>query len=39
MEKEIKNLTKSVELVAGNTAKILERMDKLETTTLATEMI
>jgi methyl-accepting chemotaxis protein len=36
MEKEIKNLTKSVELVAGNTAKILERMDKLETTTLAT---
>lgn len=36
MEKEIKSLAQSVELIAENTAKVLERMNKIENTTLAT---
>ena len=30
MEKDMKNLTKSVELIANTTAKILERVDSIE---------
>jgi hypothetical protein len=30
MEKEIKNLTKSVELIVGNTVKVLERVNNIE---------
>lgn len=36
MEKEIKSLAQSIELIAENTAKVLERMSKIENTTLAT---
>lgn len=36
MEKGNKELTKSVELIAENTAKVLGRMNKIENTTLAT---
>lgn len=36
MEKEIKGLIKTVDIMAKNIAKVLDRMDKIENTVLAT---
>lgn len=36
MEKEIKGLVKTVDIMAKNVAKVLDRMDKIENTVLAT---
>ncbi|MFA6999706.1 MAG: hypothetical protein WC241_01165 [Candidatus Paceibacterota bacterium] len=36
MEKEIKGLIKTVDIMAKNVAKVLDRMDKIENTVLAT---